>query len=47
MNKRIPIVLETDRKSYDLAVDNMISEGGPVVSIENKEDTEDKEKPLH
>lgn len=51
MKKRIPLVLDTDKKSYDLAVENMISEGGPVLIAEREEEKEavkkEKDKPLH
>lgn len=51
MKKRIPIVLDTDQKIYDLAVENMISEGGPVAQVKNDKEQQtmkkEKEEPLH
>jgi hypothetical protein len=53
MKKRIPVVLDTDRKDYELAVENMISEGGPIHLLIMEDDVKDKEKagkeekPLH
>jgi hypothetical protein len=44
MKKRIPVVLETDRKDYELAIENMISEGGPAHLILMEDETEEQEK---
>lgn len=49
MKRRIPLILETDKTAYETAVENMISEGGPVYESKDAEDhdVKDKEKPLH
>ncbi|MFC4735430.1 hypothetical protein ACFO4L_02420 [Bacillus daqingensis] len=48
MKRRIPLILETDKTAYEAAVDNMISEGGPVYVIDDMEEQDiEQEQPIH